>query len=326
MFQPSDLHFNVPLTNIGINYVQSTAQFIAGKVFPHVSVQKQSDLYYIFDRGDANRDDFRLRAPATESAGITMQLSTSPYFARKWALHYDIADEVRANADNAFSLDQMATRGLLFKGLLSQEKQFAKKYLQPGVWGRDLTGVAASPGSTSRLQWNDANSTPIDDLRNAATIMQGQTGYRPNKLILGQEVKDKLVRNPEIIDLIKYSSSNDNPAIVNDSALAKLFDVEQVLTMGAIANNGAEGLPEANSFIGGKNALLCYSPNTPTMMEPSAGYTFDWTGYLGNSPNGIRVKSFRMEKIEADRIEAEMFFDQKITAADLGVLLTGIVA
>jgi hypothetical protein len=324
---PSDIHVNRVLTNVAINYMQDTSKFVAAKIFPHVNVSKQSDLYYIFNRGDSNRSDFQMRAPATESAGVTLQISTSPYFAKKWALHYDVADEIRANADDAFNLDRMATMNLMFKGMLKQELTFVDAFFKAGVWARDITGVGASvSGSSQTLQWNDVNSDPIDTIRDACTDMQMRTGYRPNTLTLGQQVKDRLIRHPSIIDLIKYSSSNDNPAIVNDGALAKVFDVDRVLTMGAVVNSGKEGLAETNSFIGGKSALLTYSPASASLTEPSAGYTFDWTGYLGNSPSGIRMKSFRMEKIEADRIEAEMFYDQKITANDLGVFFPNIVA
>ena len=38
----SDLHVNVPLTNVSVAYMQDKATFIADKVFPRVPVQKQS--------------------------------------------------------------------------------------------------------------------------------------------------------------------------------------------------------------------------------------------------------------------------------------------
>ena len=38
----SDLHVNVPLTNVSVAYMQDKAHFIADKVFPRVPVQKQS--------------------------------------------------------------------------------------------------------------------------------------------------------------------------------------------------------------------------------------------------------------------------------------------
>jgi hypothetical protein len=38
-------------------------------VFPNIPVQKKSDRYYTYDRGDFNRDEMEERAPGTESEG-----------------------------------------------------------------------------------------------------------------------------------------------------------------------------------------------------------------------------------------------------------------
>jgi Phage major capsid protein E len=289
-------------------------------------VMKQSDKYWIFDRGDQNRRRMKKRAPATESAGTTLRLSDDTYFADKWALHIDVADETRVNADPSINLDAYITESLTMAGLIEKEAQFAEEFMVEGVWDHDIEGVASNPGSGEALQWDDAGSTPIEDIRAQATLIQGTTGYRPNKLVLGQAAKDALVVHPDIVDRIKYTSSNDRPAVVNDSALAQLFDVEQVMTMAAVMNTGPEAGAEVVEFIGGNNALLLYAPDTIIPMVPSAGMVFNWTAYLGNSPQGIRGKRFRMEKLEADRLETEMFFDLKVTGVDLACLFEDIVS
>jgi len=61
-------------------------------------------------------------------------------------------------------------------------------------------------------------------------------------------------------------------------------------------------------------------------MTPSAGYTFTWNGYSAGNSEGIRVKSFRQENIASDRIEAEMTYDMKVVATDMGVFLNSVVA
>ena len=65
---PGDVHVNVPLTNISIAYLQNASNFIASRVFPNIPVQKQSDRYYTYDRGEFNRDEMKERAAGTESA------------------------------------------------------------------------------------------------------------------------------------------------------------------------------------------------------------------------------------------------------------------
>jgi hypothetical protein len=196
-----------------------------------------------------------------------------------------------------------------------------------GQWTNEYGGVAASPGGGSLLQWNDANSTPIEDVRARSTEMQLDSGgFRPNKLVLGQQVEDAIVNHPDFVERVKYGGTNGNPAIVNRAAMAALFGVDEVLTMAGVKNTAAQGGTETNAFIGGKDALLLYAPNTAQFGLPTAGVLFDWTGYLGASPSGIRVSSFRMEELKSDRVEAEMAWDMKKTSADLGVFFNEIVA
>ena len=80
------------------------------------------------------------------------------------------------------------------------------------------------------------------------------------------------------------------------------------------------------SLVYGKNVLLAYANPSPSIEQPSAGYTFSWKGYFGASGAGLRIKQFRIEPREVDRIEGEMAFDMKATATDLGCFLANAVA
>ena len=43
-----------------------------------------------------------------------------------------------------------------------------------------------------------------------------------------------------------------------------------------------------------KDALLVYATDAPSILEPSGGYHFMWTGQLRNV-EGFRTKKFRLE-------------------------------
>ena len=105
----------------------------------------------------------------------------------------------------------------------------------------------------------------------------------------------------------------------------KLFEIERILVMRSIENTATEGATASHSFIGGKNALLAYVAPRPGLMTPSAGYNFSWTGFLGAGQEGNRIKRFRLERQESDRVEVQMAFDQKLIAADLGYFFSSIV-
>jgi len=327
---PSDVHVNTPLTRISVGFLQSASNFVAGRVFPIVPVLKQSDRYYTYDRGYFNRDEMQLRAPATESAGTGYSVDNTPtYYCPVRALHHDIPDEVRGNADVAVNSDMDATNLLTHKGLINREVNWVAKYFAGGIWTNDYDGSAA-PATGEYLHWSDANSTPIEDIRAAGTTVQESTGYRPNKLVIGRRVFDALVDHPDLVDRVKYSGGvgNNTPAMVNMRAMAELFEVDQVLVSGAIQNTALEGATNSHSFIGGKKALLVYAAPSPGLLVPSGGYTFAWTGRVGASADSegfVMSKFRRAAEYKADRVEIESAYDQKLISADLGAFWDSIV-
>lgn len=317
--QPSraDVHVDRPLTNISIAFMQSASSFIADRAFPVVPVTKQSDKYFTYDRGMFNRDEMKLRAPGSESAGATYKLSTDSYGCDVWALHKDVADQVRANADTPLQPDREATEFLTAKALIRKEKNFATNFFATGIWTTEVTGVSGAPGANQFQRWDEAASTPIEDVREGARTMASLTGFRPNKMVIGRAVYDALLDHPDIVGRIDRGQTTGT-AIVMRQNLAALFEMEEILVMDAIENTAAEGVTNSHAFIGGKHALLLYAPVNPGLMIPSAGYTFSWTGFLGAGALGTRMKRIRMEHLESDRVEIEMAFDHKKVAADLG--------
>lgn len=335
-----DVHVNRPLTSISIAYMQSAAGFVADRVFPNIPVQKQADKYFRYDRSDFWRNQYKKRAPSTESAGGGWKIDSSPtYYCERWGLHKDIDDEIRDNEDTPVSMDRDATLWLSQQGLIQREVTWAASYFTTGVWsgvtgstGTDITGVASSPAANQVLQWNDASSTPIEDVTAKSTLIQLRTGYRPNKLVIGRQVWDALKNHPDIVDRIKYSGgvSNATPAKVSLQAVADLMDLSEIMVMDGIQVTSAENpsfeTSMTTAFIGGKAALLVYANPAPSILMPSGGYTFSWTGYLGAGSMGQRIKRFRIEEKTSDRVEGEMHYDQKLVCSDCGVFFTSIVA
>ena len=341
----SDVHVDRPLTNISVAFLQNAANFIATRVFPNIPVQKRSDKYFTFPRGIFNRNGMRKRAPGTESAGSGWAVTTDDYSADVFALHHDVSDQIRANADEPLNLDREATAFLTQQAAISREKDFVTNFFTDsapgGTWTFMADGVASGataaasfdPTNDSNndvLQWNDAASNPIEDVALGKQYILQKTGFEANKLVMGFPVWTQLKNHPDVIDRIKYSGGvgPSRPAIVTAEAVAALFEVDEVLVMKAIENTSDETAAgtETNSFIGGKHALLCYAAPSPGLMTPSAGYTFSWAGFLGAGPEGNRIKRFRMEALASDRVEIEMAFAMKRVSEDLGFFWGNITA
>lgn len=310
---PGDVHISSALTNISVAYVQDASAFVADKVFPVVPVEHQSDQYWVFNKEDFLRDEARVRADTTESAGGGFNLGTQGYSAQVEAFHKDVGDQLRANADSVLQLDSAATRFVTQKLMIRRERRWAANFFSAGVWGTDQTPTTL---------WGATGSDPVADMETAKMAIQGISGFRANTLVLGPQVKSALRNNARVRDQFKFTSADS----IDDAMLARLFGIERVFTMDAVYSPTIEGgASPTTQFIGGKNALLCYSPSSPSILEPAAGYTFMWRGYVGSN-NGMRVKKFRMEKNAADRIEGEIAYDMRQVAPSLGYFFSGAVA
>lgn len=316
-------HIDRALTNMSVAYMQDSSAFIADKVFPIVKVKRQSDVYYIYNKGDFMRDEAQLRGAATESAGGDYGVEASdPYYCRKHAFHKDVTPEERANYDEPLDADSDAADFVSQKMLIRREMEWASKFFKSGIWGTEIEGAsAASEGKV--IYWNEATSDPIGDVTGASVKMASTTGYKPNTLVLSPFVFNALKNHEDILDRIKYTQKG----IVTEDLLATLFGVERVLVAWSVVNSAAKGAKDDIGFIMGKHALLCYSNPTPALKKPSAGYIFAWTGLEGSGAYGNRIVRLPMDVLGlgTERIEGEIAFDAKQICKDLGTFFKDIV-
>jgi hypothetical protein len=325
MPQPSinSVHVDAILTNISVAYLQKQDNFIADKVFPVVAVDKKSDKYFTYTKNDWFRDEAQRRADGTESAGSGYNLSTGTYSADVWAFHKDVGDQTVANADAPLNPLREATEFVTHRLLLRKELQFVSDFFTTGVWGTDITGVSGTPSTGEVKQWSDYSaSDPINDIEAAKATILSNTGMEANTLVLGYDVFRQLKNHPDLVDRIKYTSSQT----ITEDMLARMFDLDRVMVAKAVKATNNEGATGAYGFAYGKSALLCHVASAPGLLTPSAGYTFSWTGVSGGIGSTIGVSSFRMESLKAERVEAEMAFDNKVIGSDLGLFWTTIVA
>ena len=319
----SQVHVDAILTNISVAYLQRAENFIADKVFPVVPVDKQSDKYFVYDKNDWLRDEAQVRADGTESVGSGYNITTATYYADVYAIHKDIGDQTRANADAPINVDREAAEFVTHRLLTRREIQFVNDFMTTGKWASDVTGVAASPTTGQTIQWSDyTNSDPIEDIEAGKASILSVTGLEANTLVLGYDVFRQLKNHPDLVDRIKYTSSQT----ITEDMLARMFDIDRVLVSKSIKATNREGATGAYSFTTGKTALLAHVAPNPGILTPSAGYTFSWTGVSQGMGLTIGTSSFRLESLRATRVEAELAFDNKVVATDLGYFWNTIVA
>lgn len=324
-----DVHVNAPMTNFSLLFAQSLDRFAADRIFPIVTSNKESNVYFTFDKKYWARDTMKVRALATMAAEGGWGVTTASFFCETFALRKPVADRVRRNSDNPLNQDRAATRYLVQMERIRREKQFVTDCMTTSKWSSDKAGVAAAPSTNQFLQWNDGASTPIENIRAYTTAADLLTlgAARPNVLAVGQQVWDALADHPDIVDRLKYGGQlQGSLAKVTPAMVAALMDLEEVIVMGAVEETATEGQATSSpAYIAGKKALLLYRQASPMIEEVSGGYTLCWTD-VGANAMGWRLKTFRNEDLESDIFELQSQFVQKIIAPDAGVFLNTVVA
>lgn len=316
----SDRFLSAPLTGVAVeaNLINAPNR-AATRIFPIISVKAQSAKYWTFPQGSWSRTAAQKLVRGSESAGTDFRVeSADPYYCDIFALHVDIWDYDRANVANQFDIDSGATTFLQDQIDLKREADFLAKAFVQGKWSTD---------ATPSVKWTAGNATPIKDIRDQMRAVQKKSGgRRPNKIVIQEEVWDVLQDSPDVVGRSMGAGVTGNPARATREDFAKILGVDEVIVVSEITNTANENQANNFTFLPGQNVLLAYSPNNPTIMQPSGGFTFVWTDLPGVGPQGQRVRNIRMEERSSDRIQAEGNWDAKLIAPDLGALLYNVLA
>lgn len=325
---PGDVFVSTPLTNISINYVADQSAAIADKMFPAVPTAIQAGIVWEWDLGYLLRNGVKPRAPNSESAGIGNKLNPKTYACVVEAIHHDIPDQRRANETSPIASDREATIQVTQQLWQKREITLKSKAFKTGLWTgmTDQAGVSGAPAANQFKQFDQTSSDPVATVRSQCKTIQLATGIRPNSMAMGQDVWEALMTNAAILDRLKFFGTPGNPTVVTMEAVAALFGLKQILVSAVVQATSNEGATLTTGFIIGKEYVLFYVPDSPGIDTPSAGYTFTWTGYLGATQAGSRMKKFRMEHLGSDRVEGEQAYDQNPMATALGGYASSVVA
>lgn len=310
-----DVHIDGPLSNISTAYMQSQDDFVAGKVFPVVAVEKQSDKYFTWPKDVFYRNRAGKWVPGTLMKQSGFDLSTDDYMAEFRAFEHPLRWDLRDNADAALQFERAPVEYVTRMILLNREVEWAADFMVTGVWGTDKTG------GTDFTQWSDYdNSDPIKDFRDGRLLVKKNTGYTPNTCVLAQEVFEVLADHPLLKELYKYTGT----AILTPELVARALRVERLFIAGGIKITSDEGGTNTFDWIFAKRAWLGYVAPRPGLMIPSAGYIFSWRGFTQGFEVGIERIPDR--RVKADYTQGFSAYALKKVAADLGYLFDTAVA
>lgn len=329
---PQDVHVNRALTNFSVAYRQDLKNYVTTRWAPIIPVAKQSDLYFKFSKGDLLRNVAEVRSPGSESAGSDVKISTDgPYFCPVVAIHQDLDMDLVANADDPLNPKRAATRNVVQWLMTKLEKDFADKQFKAGVWGIDATGTAGATDYDTPVFkfWSDADSDPLADVAAFIDLLQAETGFEANKMVITRDVFRVLKNHPKLVDRIKYTQRG----VIKKSTvdiLADLFDIDEVIVAKAVYNTGKENGTDTMVRLMSNGCLIGYVNPTPAIEMPSASYTFVWNDLFGQVQGepegmGMRMLDYPLVWKKSHRVEGEMPYDLKPICTDCGLFMDKVL-
>lgn len=302
-----DVHVDRLLSEMAIDY--RPEGHIAGEIFPLVEVQKQSDLYTVFDRGERLRQQNTKRAPGTPARQIVRDVGSDTYFANNYALAHAVTIEDRKNADAVLvsNLYEGGAEYVLDHLLLDWEIRCANQVT-------NTSNVGSSSAVSSA--WDGAGS-PLADVNQAIDNVHYANGMMPSDITFGIEAWKSFRRDDTVRNLI--FGTNNGGGYPSVQQAADLLGVKRIHIGGAFQNSADEGQDESLSTIWKDNVLVYYRPDSPTRDRPSFAYNFRWV--QPGLPNMVVERHAYDTKTKSELIEVGYYQDEKITGSTYAFLI-----
>lgn len=310
MPQIKDVHISAALTNLSIRHSPNT--YVADKISPRVPVGKQSDKYYTYDKSNLRIDNTKLGNDKASANQASFSLSDSNYYCEGYALKDLVTDKEIKNADPALNPKTDTTEFLTDKMLIDREYRVASQLMSTS----NITQYTTLSGTGQWSDYTSGVSDPIGDIKTGIATIRAATGYKPNTVLMDNDVALTLAAHPYMVDLVKGHTSVAEATILK--VLKDLFGLNPLIA-NSVYNSAKEGQTDSLSSIWGKDVLLAYvSPRVGKKIATLA-LTFDWGGRVvktwnNNDPEGTWIKC------------EEQGLDEKIVGAALGYLVKAAIA
>jgi hypothetical protein len=316
-----DLHIDQNLTNVAINY--RPRGMIADMIAPIVPVNKETNVYPVFNQAESFAVNNTYRARGTPAQRVTRSVSSAGYNCKNYALAYGLPIEDTANMDDAYALSLgISASYILTDGLMLDWDRRVLTMINTST----SVGSSFLCGSSWAVGGNALNYTggdPISQLWRAKEQQNSVTGgYAPNRAIFGWQAWNWFRRNPMSRAFVLGTMTNGG-MLTRESAAAAL-ELDQILVAEAFYNSANEAQSASYASTFPKDAvLLYYSPSAPSLYSPAYMYSFRWTAPELGQPFGVFRHPYDTVAHQ-DLIEAGYYQDEKIVGAIMGHMITGV--
>lgn len=312
-----NLHIDAVLSNVMVG--RRTVGGIVNDLVPVMNVSKQSDVYYKSNYKENTLYEAGLtdRAKGAKSREVYFSVSSDTYYARNYALGTRWFDEDAVNADDPIRLRQRSAALVTDRLNIDYEARIAA-----------LASNASNVSTTISVAtaWsNTTGSRPLDDLADAIEGFRELSTFRPNVLILPEQIATKVRRSDQVRDVL----FGDRGGVAADAQIAGLLKVDKILVPEISYNTAGIGATEAgsgtNAPVWGSKVFLAYVANL-TSQDPQDTWfqAFRWTDPAFGVPFAIRAFPHDDER-RSQKIEASYYQTEKVISTDLGMAINSVI-
>ena len=297
----TSVHINKPLTNLARGY--TPPGFVAERVFPVVSVEKESDSYFQFGKEELMADEENtLRADGALASEFSWDVTNTSYLAHEYAKRQLITDRVARNADPPVQPAINTVKKLKSLLMLGQEKRVQAIAQSAAVFTN--TAVPA-------IKWDQATAIIQTDVNTAKQQVLLNAGVLPNAWLMDYDTANHIMvwlKNAGSTTYSEWISKNELPPV--------LWGLETIVGQ-AVENTANPEADEALAYVWEDNSLIFHKQPSPTLQDRSAGYILraqDW-----------EVKTYREEARKGNWHECSVVEDEVTIDANCGYLWTAVL-
>jgi hypothetical protein len=308
----ADAPFPIHPTYTGISVAFKNAELIADQVFPYATpVGTKTFNYNVYPVDEATRVPDLTMGRRSEANVIEFTATETQSKVVDYGLSDIVPNDDITNAPVGYDPLAHATETVTDLMLLAREVRVANLTFDtnqyPAGAKQTLAGAA---------QWSDPASDPFQDMWDALEIPL----MRPNTIIFGQPVWNKVATNPKLITKLYGVGSQRGKVRLQD--LADELEISKILIGRARVNTAAKGQAANLQRAWGKSAALHY---INPLANNERGMTFGMT-----VPKGARATRV-IPKPEvgingSQKVQVEEQLKELIVASSCGYLFDAAVA
>jgi hypothetical protein len=269
MPEPQNLHIDVGLTNLSVQY--RNEDLIWKQLMPIVKVGKRSDKYWVYNKADSYTVPDDTIGPVALPNEYDWGVAPNNFSVTDHALAGWVPQEDVDNADAPLQ-PMVDTNDFLNKLLdLAQEQRVAAKVFNAANYSAN--NILTLSGTS---QWDQSAGNPIENLLGAIEACF----ERANTVVMGADLWAVFRQLPTILDAVKSPSRfQDTPGgVATVEEMKGLFDIPNWIVGRSRYNSAAEGASPAYSRLWPSNycAVLYVNPH-PGIKQITWGVTFSET-------------------------------------------------